>query len=349
MAQWRVSAPVAERTGADRDRARPLVVVTNTRWFDRGFLPDVEAVVRRTRTGKGSLTALWRDMLGADATVINVESRLLFAACLWRRLAGRRAGRLVAVDVILGRPAGWRGRIRTAVIRWLLRGADRVVLYYRDTRVLRELYDLPAERVVYVPFKVNGIERLRTQAVRDEGFVLALGRSRRDYVTFGDAMRGLDARATILAHVGAETEAHGAEIDVDRLPPNVTVVADDGSFESWLDWLSRCRLVVLPIVPDTLAPSGIGAYLNAMALGKAVVITRSPATEGILTDAEAVVVPPRDAAAMRAAIVRLLDDAAERERVAGGGRRYALSLGGEERLAADIVALVERLCRGERA
>jgi glycosyltransferase involved in cell wall biosynthesis len=95
---------------------------------------------------------------------------------------------------------------------------------------------------------------------------------------------------------------------------------------------------VLPISPDALAPAGISTYLVAMALGKCVIVSESPATRGILEDGEqAVVVPPSDPAAMRAAIVRVCEDADYRARVARVGREYALSLGDEERLAQDIV------------
>ncbi|HEX8362139.1 MAG TPA: glycosyltransferase, partial [Longimicrobium sp.] len=96
--------------------------------------------------------------------------------------------------------------------------------------------------------------------------------------------------------------------------------------------------VVLPIQPGRLSPSGIGTYLVAMALGKCVVITESAATRGILDDRHAVLVPPADAEALRAAVARVAEDRELRERTARGGREYALSLGGDERLERDIVA-----------
>jgi glycosyltransferase involved in cell wall biosynthesis len=262
--------------------------------------------------------------------------------CALKRLLGARF-RLVAVDVILGHPAGPAGWLRLALMRWLLRAIDLFILYCKDTAALRHLYRIPEQRVAYIPFKVNSYERVLTTPTRDDEFILACGRSKRDYATFCEAVAPLALRATILAHIGRETREHGSHVTLSAIPANVTVVADDGSPESWLAWIARSTAVVIPVLPDTLAPSGISTYLVAMALGKCVIITDSPATRGILTDREAVIVPPSDAEALRAAIARVAEDAEFRLAVAERGQAYALSLGGVERVAEDVVGCVEKL------
>jgi glycosyltransferase involved in cell wall biosynthesis len=74
-----------------------------------------------------------------------------------------------------------------------------------------------------------------------------------------------------------------------------------------------------------------------MALGKCVVVSDSPVTRGILKDGEhAVIVPPSDPAAMRAAIVKVCEDADYRAYVGRTGREYALSLRDESRLGEDV-------------
>jgi glycosyltransferase involved in cell wall biosynthesis len=95
-----------------------------------------------------------------------------------------------------------------------------------------------------------------------------------------------------------------------------------------------------------LKASGISTYLVAMALGKCVIMTDSPATQGLIDDGHAVVVPPCDPAALRDAIARVASDAAFRERTAAAGKAYASALGDESRLAADIARFVESLIDG---
>jgi hypothetical protein len=51
-------------------------------------------------------------------------------------------------------------------------------------------------------------------------------------------------------------------------------------------------------------------------------------------------VPPHDVAALRNAICTAWEDAALRARIAESGRRYALSLGGEE----DLLQRIYRQC-----
>lgn len=323
---------------------RPLRILSNTRWFDGrsiGGYP-VEALHME---GSG-LRAVWqwyRVARHCDAVVFNVEAGPLLMFCALVRVFGLGRAKVIGVDLILERVSGWKGTVRFMIKRFLLRSVDLFIWYYRRTEDVRRLYDIPENKTAYVPFKVNSLEAVLAARPTDEGFVLSCGRSRRDYRTFCAAMAGLDTPAVILAHVGRETEEHGASIDLDAIPANVRIVDDDGSAASWIDWMSRARTVVLPIVPETLAPSGIGAYLGAMALGKCVVITESPATRDILSPNEAVIVPPRDVEALRSAMQRVVTDAAYRERIADGGRRYALSLGDESRLAADVTAEVGRV------
>ena len=181
--------------------------------------------------------------------------------------------------------------------------------------------------------KYNAVLRTPTS---DAGYVLSCGRSYRDYATFCKAMEGLSYTGRIVATLD-DLRQNGTEFHPESVPGNVTVVAHDGASQSWRDWIARSKLVVLPITADALVPAGISACLVAMALGKCVIVSDSPVNRGILKDGEhVVVVPPSDPAAMRAAIVRVCEDAEYRNRVARGGRAYALSLRGEHRLAEDV-------------
>jgi glycosyltransferase involved in cell wall biosynthesis len=110
--------------------------------------------------------------------------------------------------------------------------------------------------------------------------------------------------------------------------------------------MSKARFVILPVLSDVLKPSGISTYLQAMALGKCVVMSDSPATDGLIDGGEAVLVRPGDPVALRNAISRVANDDQYRARVAAAGRAYAWSLGGEERLADDIAECVGALVDG---
>jgi glycosyltransferase involved in cell wall biosynthesis len=75
--------------------------------------------------------------------------------------------------------------------------------------------------------------------------------------------------------------------------------------------------------------------MDAAGAGVPVVITAARALRDYLVAGEtAVVVPPGDAAALRAAVDRLMADPAERERVRGAAFEHSQAWTGEDYLAA---------------
>jgi glycosyltransferase involved in cell wall biosynthesis len=325
----------------------PVRVLSNADWFQGRTIGGRPVVVRQlVETGwtapLRNLVASWR----SDVAVINIATRQLMVLTVARALLPFGRCRLVLVDAILNRPHTLRQRLRLLLMRRLLHEVDLFILYFRDTEALQRVFAIPRAKIRYVPFKVNDFANVVKAPVSDAGYILACGRSKRDYATFARAIADLPYSATILMPKAEEARVHGTDSDLAGFPPNVTVAHDDGSSRSWIEWISRASFVVLPIVPDTLAPSGIGTYLVSMALGKCVVITESPATRGLLDSDTAVLVPPADALALRAAVVRVAEDRAFRESVAEAGREYARRLGDESRLAGDIVHEVELLLTG---
>jgi glycosyltransferase involved in cell wall biosynthesis len=328
----------------ERAQSRGVVrIFSNAPWFEGRLLAGRPVrAVRPSGDGFWDVLRDYRQVRHFDLAVFNISSRALFWFCVLRKLDRAARVKVVSVDLIVGRPRSLAQRLRVSVARWALGAVERFLLYFRDIHALCQVYGIEAQRVRYIPFKVNDWESVTRAVVTDDQYILACGRSKRDYATFCRAVEALPYRATILAPIGDARE-HGTNFDFMRVPPNVTVVSDDGSPGSWLDWLRRCTLLVLPVLPDTLAPSGIGTYLMAMALGKCVIITDSPATRGLLTGEMAVLVPPADPQALRDAIRRVMEDQALRASVAAAGRAYARSLGDERRLADDIVMNVGEL------
>jgi len=95
---------------------------------------------------------------------------------------------------------------------------------------------------------------------------------------------------------------------------------------------------VIPIVRDSTTQAGIGVYLQAMALGKCVIVSTSLGVSDVLTASQAIIVPAGDVEALRAAIERAWTDAPWREGIALAGQRYALPLGGEDELRRSVLA-----------
>lgn len=319
-----------------------LRVFSNTRWFEgRTFRGRP---IRSTVFEPGGPLAtirLFFAVRDCDAVVFNIDQRRLLTFCMLRRITGVRRFRLVSVDIHLPPLRTARLRWRARLVGWLLREVDLFLCYFKATLPLRQAYGLERQRFVYVPFKVNAYAALQAVEPRDGGYALVCGRSDRDYRTFAAAAHGLDIPIVVLMPPDyAEDRDSIAGV---RTPRNVRVEVHDGSDESWIEWISRARFVILPVLPDVIKPSGISTYLQAMALGKCVIISDSPGTQGLIDHGEAVVVRPGDPPALREAITRVANDAEYRKRVADIGKAYAWSLGDDGRLAEDIVQCVGAL------
>ncbi|MCB1772207.1 MAG: glycosyltransferase family 4 protein [Gammaproteobacteria bacterium] len=286
---------------------------------------------------------LWRYAWSrpGDLFVFNGEANLVSAACVLRRLMPTARGRIVAADMVLRKPEGAVARLKARIRRSLWRRVNLFLHYFRDLRCYESHYGIGPERSRYVAFKANVFSDALKAAEapqRDDGaYVFSAGRSLRDYQTLLEAAKLTDLPFAILFTSTADWAAHGTFVDIRDLPPNVRLVADDGGKAGWLRGLKEARIVAIPTRPESICASGIGTCLDAMALGKPVVITRGPGADDVLTDGQACFVPPRDAQALASTLEKLWHDDARRREIASRGHRYAMQLGDEEALMARIL------------
>ena len=130
---------------------------------------------------------------------------------------------------------------------------------------------------------------------------------------------------------------HGSTMQGLVPPDNVEIIRRDSDQAFFLDCMARSTLVVLPLVKDTLTQAGIGVYIQAMALGKCVIVSAGLGVRDVLTD-QAILVAPGDAGELREAIVRAWENDALRHEMARRGYCYATPLGGEDELYRAILA-----------
>jgi hypothetical protein len=248
--------------------------------------------------------------------------------------------RIVTADLILRAPKTLWQTIAAFLKRLALKRVGLFMLYHKEFSGYSRFYGIDGTRVAYVPFKVNGLELIRQLKPSEGKYIFSGGASLRDWKILAEATEGLDIPLVIVA---AKDSTASEKIFGGR----ATLIRDDGSLESWLRYMAESKFVVLPIVPDSIAASGISTYLSAMALRKCIIITEGPATRGILTDSISVIVPPNDPNALKEAIVRVDRDREFRERIAEAGYQYALSCGDTVRLHRDFVEQILWVARGQ--
>lgn len=281
---------------------------------------------------------------GKDILVLTGGTWRLVGFCLMRSLMPFSSCKVVAVDFILSRPQGWKQTVVARVKGLLLRKVDRFILHFKDTSEYERIYGIPPAKCVFVPFKVNYWEKMSEEdrSSKTEEYVFTAGRSYRDFPTFIEAMRTVDYPGLLLYEEAALLKRSATDVDLSNLPANLAAAKNEGE-QSWVDYIRRAKIVVVPLLPSTMYAPGLSLYLMAMAMNKCVIVTEGLATRGMLAD-EAIIVTPRDPGAMADAISRVWNDDALRRKTAEAGRRYAERCGGESRLLEDIVRISSELC-----
>jgi len=156
--------------------------------------------------------------------------------------------------------------------------------------------------------------------------IAAAGSEGRDYVTLLRAVRGLDLQVELaVGHSfsatgdtrGREISARIGDIEGEGLPSNVRLRTLSPPLLR--DLYASARFMVVPL-QDLDYDAGVTAIVEAMAMAKAVIVTRTRGQVDVLQEGEqGLYVPPADPRAMRAAIEHLLAHPEEADRMGRAG------------------------------
>lgn len=197
-----------------------------------------------------------------------------------------------------------------------LHHVDRVVVLARaQARYLLDVVGLPAERVRFQYDKVDH-RFFAPQGGPKEGYVLSVGRNRRDYATLIEAVVPLGVPVFI---VPSSSWMVAGELDR-ALPPQVRVLRDL-SYQELRQLYDRASAVVVPLQPGTDFAAGVNSVLEAMAMAAPLVVSDVPGINDYVTEGEtARLVAPGDPDALRGSIAELLADADQSRRLGLAGR-----------------------------
>jgi glycosyltransferase involved in cell wall biosynthesis len=156
--------------------------------------------------------------------------------------------------------------------------------------------------------------------VPEQHLVVSAGREHRDYATLVQACGQEPVRVFIADGSGHSPDAHRRQPS--QWPPNIERRAVPP--RELRNLYAQASIVVVPVLPTDF-PAGITTILEAMSMGKAVVVTDTKGLHGIVDDAvTGLVVGPGDVEAMRGAVRWLLDRPNERARLGRAARQAVL-------------------------
>lgn len=174
-------------------------------------------------------------------------------------------------------------------------------------------YNIPKEKFLYHHYHTT-MENFEFK-IGDEGYIFAGGNTARDYRTFIEAVKSIDHPVFIATTIEgikkmAEPWKH---IEVSAVTP--------GEF---YQKMASCKMLVECHLPDSFRTVGHQTMLNAMWMGKPVVIADRNSARGYIDDEEeGLVVDSGDIEGVRAAIIRLLQNPDLAGTLAGNSMRKA--------------------------
>ena len=303
--------------------------------------------------------------LGTLAALVRIcraeRPDIVHAVAMKPVLYGSAAARLAGVPAVVGALTGLgyvfsSSDIKARMLRPLVRRALRWALGDRRSTCIVQNPDdaafvagLGIERRLIAVIPGSGVDTKRfAPSPEPEGPVRVAMVSRllwdKGVREFVEAARLARARNPNLrfALIGAADEGNPAAVPLAQL--------EGWQAEGVVDWQGHrddipavwreSHIAVLPSYREGLPK----ALLEAASCGRPMVAADAPGSREIARDGESgLLVPPRDSAALAAAILRLADDPAMRARLGTAGRALVESEFSEERIAAETLALWRRL------
>jgi glycosyltransferase involved in cell wall biosynthesis len=280
------------------------------------------------------LREVWRARKTADVLLIDGVLPQMWVGWLQTYLPGCGLKVIVTECLWEWEPKSFRGYLKLRVMRLMLQRIDKCILYAKaDIPKFAEYYQVDPLKFVFIPFFNTLHPQRYTYAEIPGGYVFSGGNSDRDYASLVEAMRSLDAQCLIACRPAA---LKGLD-----MPTNVyRVEANSGQFRQLL---KSAAIVVVAMKGGSLRSAGQQTFLNAMRLGKPVIVTDPEGAQDYIQNGETgLTVRPGDPQALRQALEMLLHDPATYSRIAANAQVASADLT-IENISVQICAIADQL------
>ena len=192
-----------------------------------------------------------------------------------------------------------------------------IVLCAAQAEYLRREAGVPEERIRLMMDKVDH-RFFMPQGAEPSGYILSVGRERRDYETLMTAVEPLGIPTVIVASSPWSRQGHEQG---GKIPSNVTLKRGL-SFLELRALYDAAALVVVPLQKGTDYAAGVNGVLEAMAMRKPLIVSQTPGLSDYIDEGEtALFAPAADPDALRAVIERLWADQALGARLSVNARK----------------------------
>ena len=227
------------------------------------------------------------------------------------------------------------------MLRPLLKVDSWICVTQNQKRVLREVLGT-ATRIEVVSQGVDTVffePALADAMDHSEPYILSVGAEMRDYELLFDAIRQLEVAVMVKA---SSSWMKGARDQIGDVPSNVQIIDRRLTYSELRDLYAGASLVVVPL-KDTMQAAGITTILEAMAMGKCVIATRSTGLPDILVDKNTGLIVDSNPSELSAVLSDVLEMDDKREEIAERAYRAVREEASLENYASAIAAFMRSI------
>jgi glycosyltransferase involved in cell wall biosynthesis len=215
-----------------------------------------------------------------------------------------------------------------------------------------EKLGFPAEKLYLVKHYADQVFWSARETDPDADMICSAGAEMRDYPTLLEALRGTDLRCHIATdHVRTSRVGLGSHVSAERFSasasPNVTIGRKP--LPELRDLYARSRFVVVPLYPSD-TDNGVTVILEAMAMGKPVICSRTQGQVDVIQDGvTGIFVPVGDPVALRNAMLELWNDPDRARAMGQAARAYVEKHHALEKFCASVRGAIDASLDGRAA
>jgi len=284
---------------------------SNPFWYTRAVLlpgwDKLEDLARRTGKGPNPLASiywgwkLFRESRSFEAVATGAEHPAHVFAFLQKTFRNKKRRKIHVLIDFPWNPPGNKFKLALKRLQWRheITVIDRIVLHsaLEQEQMWAEILTVPVEKFQFVQYH----ETLYGKFTASTGdYIFAGGDPNRDYDSLIEAVRGLPVRLVICAR-------NKRHFDGIQIPENVEIMS--ATPERFNELLAGSRMAVVALKPGKLHSGGHTVVVNALTMGKPLVIAEDGSLKSYVTPGvDALMVPAGDYQALRNAITNILND-----------------------------------------
>ncbi|RJO65804.1 MAG: glycosyltransferase [Candidatus Omnitrophota bacterium] len=192
-----------------------------------------------------------------------------------------------------------RQRIRKKMTGMSLTGLDKTVVFARhEIFDYKRVFDFSKDNFIHIPYYFTSTSY---QAIPEDGnYIFSGGHAHyRDYETLIEAVTGMDIECKIATQIPEYFESI-------KIPKNVHISCL--SAKEYFECMAKSKIVVVPLKKGYFRSTGQRTYLNAMLLGKPLIVCDEyGAYDYVTNNEEGIIIPPGDPTRLRNEIKKFLN------------------------------------------